>query len=487
MEESGDDYEESFCSDSSLSPKKGKGSIDKSIDKSIDNSIHKQTIVDNNNNNNNKMTELDRQMKELNEQVNNAKFLDGEMDLDSFLATHCDLSKPAESNKLNNENDNNNDNDNNNNDDDDDDDDDDNDDDNNYIDKITKSNKKQKKVRISIDKELGKKINSISKNNISNSNGNSNSNSTMKDGKGIKNKDDPSLAIMRDKYQKMLEIEKENAARVDALLATFGMMPKETTNTNTKGGGKVQKKSSPTTHTKDIDMNAKINSLLDNNNNNKKKPLSFPVSTTPTCTTTAVEDASSSNVGGGDSSAPKTSLEIQLKNIKKELKLRDERLQRMTEHNMLLTNQNESLKGEVAHLNMKLRSAEQELEAKEERVMAAMKAKKKAIKKSSQYNKDMEKFQELTEAYERLEEREQALLSAVEELSSQNQDLISKLKASMQRELDLSHVRASSVIQTTVNTVGASSDNVRRAQSDSSSDRHKKGKGKGKGGMLPDI
>jgi len=481
MEESGDDYEESFCSDSSLSPKKGKGSIDKSIeksiDKSIDNSIHKQTIVDNNNNNNNKMTELDRQMKELNEQVNNAKFLDGEMDLDSFLATHCDLSKPDESNKLNNENDNNND----------DDDDDDDDDDNNYNDKITKSNKKPKKVQISIDKELGKKINSISKNNISNSN--SNSNSTMKDGKGIKNKDDPSLAIMRDKYQKMLEIEKENAARVDALLATFGMMPKETTNTNTKGGGKVQKKSSPTTHTKDIDMNAKINSLLDNNNNNKKKPLSFPVSTTTTTTTTttAVEDASSSNVGGGDSSAPKTSLEIQLKNTKKELKLRDERLQRMTEHNMLLTNQNESLKGEVAHLNMKLRSAEQELEAKEERVMAAMKAKKKAIKKSSQYNKDMEKFQELTEAYERLEEREQALLSAVEELSSQNQDLISKLKASMQRELDLSHVRASSVIQTTVNTVGASSDNVRRAQSDSSSDRHKKGKGKGKGGMLPDI
>ena len=80
------------------------------------------------------------------------------------------------------------------------------------------------------------------------------------------------------------------------------------------------------------------------------------------------------------------------------------------------------------------------------------------------------------------------MLSAVEELSTQNQDLISKLKASMQRELDLSHVRASSVIQSAVGTEGVINANIRRAQSDSSSDRQKKTKGKGKvSGMLPDI
>ena len=448
MDESGDDYEESFCSDTT-SPNKA--------------NINKETGSSSSSSSSSKINELSRQMKELNDHINsttnadatatNASFLSGEMDLDAFLATHGDIGTGSNDNNNNNNNDDNNndndddndnDNDNDNNDDNNDDDD---DDDNNNNNNIIASKKKQKKVRISIDKASDKK--------------------GMKAG-GVKT--DPSLALMRDKYEKMLEIEKENAARVDALLATFGMMPKDK---DAKGSGNT-KKSSPTTHTKDKDMNAKINSLLDNN---KKKPTSsYAISTVEEVTNTV------------ESAAPKNNLEIQLKNIKKELKLRDERLQRMTEHNMLLTNQNESLKGEVAHLNMKLRAAEQELEAKEERVLAAMKAKKKAAKKTSQFSKEMEKYQELAESYERLEEREQALLSAVEELSTQNQDLISKLKASMQRELDLSHVRASSVIQSAVGAEGAINANIRRAQSDSSSDRQKKTKGKGKvSGMLPDI
>ena len=80
------------------------------------------------------------------------------------------------------------------------------------------------------------------------------------------------------------------------------------------------------------------------------------------------------------------------------------------------------------------------LQAKEARLMEAMKAKKKAVKKASEQQQQQPSIAGAAE-YEneilRLRDREQALMDAVEELSSQNEDLIIKLKESMQRELEL--------------------------------------------------
>lgn len=55
-------------------------------------------------------------------------------------------------------------------------------------------------------------------------------------------------------------------------------------------------------------------------------------------------------------------LDSQLKLLKKELKNKDEKIQRLTEHSMMMGNQMDKLRGEVARLNGRLHEAQMELE-----------------------------------------------------------------------------------------------------------------------------
>lgn len=88
-------------------------------------------------------------------------------------------------------------------------------------------------------------------------------------------------------------------------------------------------------------------------------------------------------------------------------------------------------------MQQKLRSTELDLDAKEQRAADAARLRKKAMKKSQRLAAEMENYEALAQTCERLQTREHALLEAVEALSTQNEDLISKLKASMGRELEL--------------------------------------------------
>lgn len=133
-----------------------------------------------------------------------------------------------------------------------------------------------------------------------------------------------------------------------------------------------------------------------------------------------------------------TGLDGQLKLLKKELKTKDDKIARLTEHSMMMANQMDRLKGEVARLNARLRDAESEIETKESRLIEVVKRKKALAKKINNSSPGIDRNSAAMETeVNRLREREAALMDAVEELSNQNEDLIVKLRESMQRELDL--------------------------------------------------
>lgn len=163
------------------------------------------------------------------------------------------------------------------------------------------------------------------------------------------------------------------------------------------------------------------------------------------------EETSSPNnnrLSGGD--VPSIAhLELQLKTVRKDLRAKEDKLARVTEHSMMLSSHMDKLKGEVALLTMKLRDADLELQAKDARLEQALKQRKKANKKSLAASEA--DVGALGHENLRLKEREQALMDAVEELSTQNQDLIVKLKQSMQRELELSSKRAALISSTVAN------------------------------------
>ena len=194
-----------------------------------------------------------------------------------------------------------------------------------------------------------------------------------------------------------------------------------------------------------------------------------------------------------EGSMNETRLENQIASLKKEMRARDDRLSRLTEHSMALSNHCDQLKSEVSQLQQKLRTAELELEAKEQRASDAARLRKKAMKKSARLVAEMENYDVLVQTCERLQTREQALLEAVEALSTQNEDLIKKLKSSMARELELTQ-RQSKMVQR-----GAIIDSDQplsprsppRAQSDTRLQRPHQQKMGGsrtnKGGLLPDV
>ena len=147
-------------------------------------------------------------------------------------------------------------------------------------------------------------------------------------------------------------------------------------------------------------------------------------------------------VNSTETSRDDPSLSAQLVQLKREIKGRDDRLQRLTEHSMQLGNVCEKQKSEIADLRKHINSFEMELDAKEQRANDAARLRKKAQKKAKHMESQLKDYNAAMDEIERLTEREAALMEAVDALSSQNEDLIRKLKQSMARELELSQKNA---------------------------------------------
>ena len=229
----------------------------------------------------------------------------------------------------------------------------------------------------------------------------------------------PNISPTKD-LKNISDIEKENAAKVDSLLASLNLLPKDRKNNKTN-----YKRVGATPPLQEANMNMK------HPKSNKKAAQVYGVGATPVIDD-PVEVQRKSQL----------SQEQQISALKKELKMRDERLSRLTEHTMLLTSTCDDLKGQVSSLTSKLNNFEGQMEAKDQRIDAIAKSKKKMQKKLKFYMESIEDVDAMKKAYVRLQEREQALLEAVNELSNQNEDLISKLKGSMQRELELASIRS---------------------------------------------
>eukprot|EP01039_Chlorochromonas_danica_P003047 gene3047-3326_t len=233
------------------------------------------------------------------------------------------------------------------------------------------------------------------------------------------------------------------AQRVEAFL--MELFPERYVKNRQQGNNSKKKKSSSTTNNAN---NISSSSSSYNKNNipiSQQPPLPRPSFALPE--------------SRGDDLLPPSedvlaSLETQMKLLRKELKVKDDKIYRLKEHADLMAAHMDRLKGEVARLNAKLHQAEQELEAKESRLVEALKSRKKVSKKTNKesHNSGGGGGETTIAALEgengRLREREAALMDAVEELSVQNADLILKLRESMQRELELSSKRAALVSHT---------------------------------------
>jgi hypothetical protein len=226
-----------------------------------------------------------------------------------------------------------------------------------------------------------------------------------------------------DTLMDVAEIEKENARKVDQLLNSLNLLP----------AGKYLNSSGVAKQASGKMSRAPLSKAsLSHPKSNRMAGQVYGVGAVPT------EELS-------DPKRQQSSLEHTIASLKKDLRMRDDRLQRLTEHSMLLGNNCDDLKIQVDDLTQRLSKAEAELEAKEVRVENAMKAKKKFVKKCHQLEEELRGFTVVQSEYERLKDRENALIEAVQELSAQNEDLIEKLKESMRREMDFAQSRVDKI------------------------------------------
>lgn len=194
------------------------------------------------------------------------------------------------------------------------------------------------------------------------------------------------------------------------------------------------------------------------------------------------------------------SMSAQLVHLRKELKGRDDRLQRLTEQSMNLSQLCEKQKMEIIEMRKQMNTYEMELEAKEQRASDAARLRKKAQKKAKAMEEELGDYQAACGEIQRLTDRESALLEAVDALSGQNEDLIRKLKQSMARELELTQKVVSdeagqlSDVQEAVRSKKStnrerdySPSSPPRAQSDTRVLRNSRKKGMSGSGRLPDV
>lgn len=187
----------------------------------------------------------------------------------------------------------------------------------------------------------------------------------------------------------------------------------------------------------------------------------------------SVEHHTHANALTGD----RESLTSQIAQLKKDMKGRDDRLQRLTEHSMQLGTMCDNQKNEIGELKARVRQYELELDAKEQRATDSQRLSKKAKKKAARLESELKEVAGAAKEVERLQDREAALLEAVDALSAQNEDLIRKLKQSMARELELSqrHVSMAHSSLSGINeSLNGSPSSPPRAQSDTRLTRGKK-------------
>jgi hypothetical protein len=108
--------------------------------------------------------------------------------------------------------------------------------------------------------------------------------------------------------------------------------------------------------------------------------------------------------GGGAGDPQEATLASQIASLKKDLRHRDERLQRVTEHSLSLGQTLEQQKAEIAALKEQLRAALQDLEAKEVRAQDATKLRKKAQRKAKAAEEAAAEAEQWQQDNERLRE-----------------------------------------------------------------------------------
>mmetsp|Transcript_28733 Transcript_28733/g.40967 ORF Transcript_28733/g.40967 Transcript_28733/m.40967 type:complete len:529 (-) Transcript_28733:155-1741(-) len=234
--------------------------------------------------------------------------------------------------------------------------------------------------------------------------------------------------LINSKKEETAKKEEENASRVDALL--MELFPERADlfrNSNNRNNGNNLKAPQPQKSKKALGMVARL-----------KGPYGLGV------VDSSINEDGSHHSPPGSGNGGGVSADMQLRALKKELKLKDDKLNRITEHSVMMANYMDKLKGEIALLNSKLKDMELQMEAKEARLCEALKQRKKKRAKE-ETAEPAASLLALEADNTALREREHALLSAVEELSIQNHDLIMKLKDSMQRELELSSKSAAIV------------------------------------------
>ena len=164
--------------------------------------------------------------------------------------------------------------------------------------------------------------------------------------------------------------------------------------------------------------------------------------------------SSASSTGGNSSvssyyvskaSSPQSkvrALEEHVSSLKRDLKRRDERLQRMSDQNLSLTSQCENFKREVYYLQSTLKEKDGELEIKEQKILDATKAKKRALSKANKMASTLEGFDGLQESLADLRNREGVLMESIEVLSRQNEELSIELNKALNREIKFREMQA---------------------------------------------
>jgi hypothetical protein len=130
-------------------------------------------------------------------------------------------------------------------------------------------------------------------------------------------------------------------------------------------------------------------------------------------------------------------LEEQVISLKKDMRRRDDRLQRMTEQNLSLTAQVETQKREIYYIQSTQQEKDSDLGLKEQRFQDAIKAKKRAIARANKMESALDGFETLQKSLQEHRSREKMLMDSIEVLSRQNEELASELNKSLKREIEL--------------------------------------------------
>ena len=192
------------------------------------------------------------------------------------------------------------------------------------------------------------------------------------------------------------------------------------------------------------DRMARINSVIAGvRGQDTEKPSKTKSKNNSSSSTTGTSSISSYYVSKASSPQSKVrALEEHVSSLKRDLKRRDERLQRMSDQNLSLTSQCENFKREVYYLQSTLKEKDGELEIKEQKILDATKAKKRALSKANKMASALEDLDNLQESLADSRNREGVLMESIEVLSRQNEELSIELNKALNREIKFREMQA---------------------------------------------